>query len=124
MGYYGYGRWPKYVSVAKRRQQAEKKVAKLIKQGKKLEPVNIEGRTIAKTYWGKSWCKNLESYSDFANRLPRGRTYVRNGSVIDLKIAAGSIEALVSGSEIYKVSMDIAAFAKSKWQANSKRMFW
>ncbi|CAL7961445.1 SWIM-type domain-containing protein [Gammaproteobacteria bacterium] len=117
MGYYGYGRWPKYVPVAKRRQQAEKKAAQLIKQGKKLEPVNIEGRTIAKTYWGKSWCENLESYSDYENRLPRGRTYVRNGSVIDLKISAGSITALVGGSSIYTITIDIASLAGDKWQA-------
>jgi len=114
MGYYG---WPKYVPVAKRKKQAEKTVAKLVKQGKKLEPINIEGRTIAKTYWGKSWCENLESYSDYANRLPRGRTYVRNGSVIDLKIATGSITALVSGSSIYTITIDIKALAHDKWQA-------
>lgn len=114
MGYYG--GWAPYVSVAKRKRKAAKKAEQLRKQGKTVNPVNLEGRTIAKTYWGKSWCENLESYSDFANRLPRGRTYVRNGSVIDLKIAAGSIEALVSGSEIYKVSIDIAALAKNKWQ--------
>lgn len=114
MGYYG---WPKYVSVAERKRKAEKKAAQLIKKGKKLEPINIEGRTIAKTYWGKSWCENLESYSDYANRLPRGRTYVRNGFVIDLKIIAGSIEALVGGSSTYNIQIDIAALSKDKWQS-------
>lgn len=116
MGYYGYGGWPKYVTVAERKRKAEKKATQLLKQGKKLEPINIEGRTIAKTYWGKSWCENLESYSDFANRLPRGRSYVRNGLVIDLKIVAGSVEALVGGSSLYKVTIDIAALTRDKWQ--------
>jgi uncharacterized Zn finger protein len=114
MGYYG---WPKYISVAERKRKAEKKAAELIKKGKKLEPINIEGRTIAKTYWGRSWCENLESYSDYANRLPRGRTYVRNGFVIDLKITPGSIEALVGGSSTYNIKIDIAALSKDKWQA-------
>ena len=54
-----------------------------------------------RTFWGKAWCDNLERYSDFANRLPRGRTYVRNGSVVDLQIAPGSVTALVSGSTLY-----------------------
>lgn len=117
MGYYGYGSWPKYVSVAERKRKAAKKAEQLAKQGKKPEPVNIEGRTIAKTYWGKSWCENLESYSDFANRLPRGRSYVRNGLVVDLKIAAGSVTALVSGSSTYKVTIDVATLAKDKWQS-------
>ena len=71
-----------------------------------MSPVVIDGRTIAETFWGKAWCDNLERYSDFANRLPRGRTYVRNGSVVDLQIAPGAVTALVSGSTIYKVKVD------------------
>ena len=72
-----------------------------------VSPVVIEGRTIATTFWGKAWCDNLESYSDYANRLPRGRTYVRNGSVVDLQIKPGKITALVSGSELYNVEINI-----------------
>jgi uncharacterized Zn finger protein len=79
--------------------------------------VIIAGRTIVKTFWGKAWCENLERYSDFANRLPRGRTYVRNGSVIDLQIAAGAIQALVSGSEIYKVAVKVAPVSKARWKS-------
>ena len=74
------------------------------KKGQAVSPVVIEGRAIATTFWGKAWCTNLEGYSDFANRLPRGRTYVRNGSVVDLKIEKGRIKALVSGSELYEVA--------------------
>ena len=82
-----------------------------------VSPVVIEGRTIAKTFWGKAWCDNLERYSDYANRLPRGRTYVRNGSVIDLQIAPGEIKALVSGSEIYKVTVKVAPVSKARWKS-------
>ena len=85
---------------------------KLKKKGHPVSPVVIEGRTIASTFWGKAWCDNLERYSDFANRLPRGRTYVRNGSVVDLQIAPGEVEALVSGSELYTVKVKVAAGAK------------
>ncbi len=80
---------------------------KLQKKGQVIVPINIEGRTIAKTFWGKAWCANLEKYADLDSRLPRGRTYVRNGSVIDLKISKGIIRALVSGSEIYEVEVKI-----------------
>ena len=76
--------------MAQRRAQAAREVAKRIKKGQAVSPVSIEGRTIASTFWGKAWCTNLESYSDFENRLPRGRTYVRNGSVVDLKIDEGA----------------------------------
>ncbi len=110
-----------YVPVAKRRAQAAREVARRVKQGQAISPVVIEGRSIVSTFWGKAWCTNLESYSDFANRLPRGRTYVRNGSVVDLKLAKGRITALVSGSEIYTVQIDIAALPQKAWQDVKKR---
>ena len=114
MGFYG---WRPYVSVAQRRRKAVGEMAKLKKKGHPVSPVVVEGRTIVKTFWGKAWCDNLERYSDFANRLPRGRTYVRNGSVIDLQIAPGEIKALVSGSQIYKVTVKVAPVAKARWQS-------
>ncbi len=117
--YYEWGRRP-YVSVAERRRQAASKLEKLRKKGYTISPVVIQGRAIAKTFWGKAWCDNLERYSDFANRLPRGRTYVRNGSVIDLQIAAGDIKALVSGSEVYTVNVRVAPVTKARWKSICK----
>jgi uncharacterized Zn finger protein len=117
MGFYG---WRPYVSVAQRRRKAAGEMAKLKKKGQPVSPVVVEGRTIVKTFWGKAWCDNLERYSDFENRLPRGRTYVRNGSVIDLQIAPGEIKALVSGSEIYKVKVRVAPVAKARWESICK----
>lgn len=114
MGFYG---WRPYVSVAQRRRQAASEMVKLKKKGYPVSPVVVEGRSIVKTFWGKAWCENLERYSDFESRLPRGRTYVRNGSVIDLQIAPGEIKALVSGSEIYKVTVKVAPVAKARWQS-------
>ena len=110
-----------YVPVAQRRAKAAREVAKRTKTGKAVSPVCIEGRTIAETFWGKAWCTNLEGYSDFANRLPRGRTYVRNGSVVHLAIEKGKINALVSGSELYEIRIDIAAQPKSNWQTLKKQ---
>jgi uncharacterized Zn finger protein len=116
MGYGGWG-WRPYVSVAQRRAKAAREMAKRKKQGHAVAPVSIEGRTIVKTFWGKSWCENLERYSDYANRLPRGRSYVRNGSVVDLQISPGAIDAYVSGSELYKVSLKVTPVAKEKWKS-------
>ena len=116
-----YGYWKPYVPVAQRRAQAEKAIAKAIAKaktaGKDMQPVRIEGRAIAKTFWGKAWCDNLEAYSDFDNRLPRGRTYARNGSVIDLKIEPGKVRALVVGSSMYQTEIGITALPSSHWQA-------
>jgi uncharacterized Zn finger protein len=115
MGRYLYDNWRPYVSVAERRRRAAKKIAKMKKTGREISPVAIVGRKIATTFWGKSWGKNLEAYSDYANRLPRGRTYVRNGSVIDLQIEAGRVRALVVGSDIYKIDIKIKPLAKKRW---------
>ncbi|KXS30913.1 MAG: Uncharacterized protein AWT59_2961 [Candidatus Gallionella acididurans] len=114
---YGYGRYAPYVSVAERRKKVEKAVAKAKKAGAKLSPVEPISGAIAKTFWGKAWCNNLEQYSDYANRLPRGRTYVRNGSVIDLKITAGEVRAQVMGSSLYTVDVTVTAVPGKQWQA-------
>jgi len=112
-----YYRWKPYVPSAERRREAERAVARLKKKGKTTTPVILDGRAIAKTFWGRAWCDNLERYSDYSNRLPRGRTYVRNGSVIDLKIAPGEVTALVSGSSIYTVRAQITAVPKVRWNS-------
>lgn len=108
--------WKPYVSAAERRGNAERAVARFRKKGKTLSPVRIAGRTIAATFWGKAWCDNMERYSDFSNRLPRGRTYVRNSSVIDLRIAAGEVKAQVVGSDIYTTTVKVAALPKARWK--------
>jgi len=109
------------MTAAQRRAKAVRAAARLAKNGRKLSPVKIEGRAIAATFWGKAWCDNLESYSDFENRLPRGRTYARNGSVLDLQIEAGKVKAVVSGSEVYNVTIDITAHRSSAWNGLKKR---
>ncbi len=110
-----------YVPVAKRRAQAAREIEKRRKKGQAVSPVVIEGRTIAHTFWGKAWCDNLESYSDYENRLPRGRTYVRNGSVVDLHINPGKITATVSGSSLYQVGITITPLPDSEWRSVKSR---
>ena len=114
MSWYNY---TPYVSVAERRAKAAKEAAKMAKKGVPLSPVALSVRTITSTFWGKAWCKHLESYSDYSNRLPRGRTYVRNGSVIDLKIEPAKITAQVMGSSLYKQTITITPIAKVRWKS-------
>ena len=109
--------WKPYVSVVERRHEAEREKATLRKAGRVLAPVVVKGRTIARTFWGTAWCRNLESYSDYSNRLPRGRTYVRNGCVLHLEIAAGSVKALVRGSSLYEVTIGISPLPKTRWSS-------
>ncbi len=109
--------WAPYVSVEQRQRNAAREVSRLRKAGQTIAPVQIAGRGIATTVWGNAWCDNLESYHDYENRLPRGRTYVRNGSVIDLQIAPRVVQALVSGSDIYRVMVTIASVPKAAWRS-------
>ncbi len=111
-----YRYWKPYVSVARRRSQAVKATAKMVKKGAKMTPIQINGRAIAQTFWGKAWCVHLESFSDYDNRLPRGRTYIRNGSVIHLAVSNAKVEALVQGSSLYKVKVDVEAIAEGHWK--------
>src|ERR1700737_1993739 len=106
-----------YVPAAARRRTADRTVAKMQRKGQMLSPVAASRGAIAKSFWGKAWCQNLERYSDYSNRLPRGRTYLRNGSVIDLKIGPGKVSAQVMGSSLYRVSVRIAEVDGAHWQA-------
>ncbi len=117
MGYFG---WKPYVPVAQRRKTALKEATKILQSGVKLSPIQPYRGAIAKTFWGKAWCDNLEAYSDYANRLPRGRTYVRNGSVIDLQITEGQVHAKVMGSSLYQVTVKITPVPEKHWQAIGK----
>jgi uncharacterized Zn finger protein len=124
MAYYdvdGYRGFPRYVSVRERRAKALLQARKLEKRGRVLEPVVLPGKRIASSFWGKEWCNNLESYMDFSNRLPRGRTYLRSGAVVDLRLGPGQIEALVAGSSLYEVSVRIDKLARTRWGAVIKR---
>jgi uncharacterized Zn finger protein len=109
--------WAPYVPVAQRQRQAQQKLAALNKKGQGCQPVAVQGRAIAKSFWGKAWCDNLESYSDYANRLPRGRSYLRNGSVIDLRIEPGKVQALVCGSEVYRVEIGVHPLEAARWES-------
>ena len=89
---------------------------KLRKQGVKVQPVEIAGRTIAKSFWGKGWCDHLESFSDYSNRLPRGRTYAQKRSVYHLEVKPGLVEARVVGSSLYKVKVSVKPLSEARWE--------
>jgi|SRR5262252_800646 len=111
--YYYDDEFPVYISTAERRRKAEREASKL----KGASPVVISGTRIVETFWGKSWCQNLERYSDYANRLPRGRTYVRSGCVVDLQISSGVVKARVSGSRLYDVEVKVSPIPDQRWKA-------
>lgn len=119
MSYY-YG-WKPYVPMGVRRANAMRKMEKLSKKGLVAQPVKIEGRKIANSFWGQAWCDHLAKFSDYENRLPRGRSYVRNGLVCHLEIAEGKVKAMVCGSELYNVDIRIKNLPGEKWRGVKSR---
>ncbi|MCY2965203.1 MAG: SWIM zinc finger family protein [Planctomycetota bacterium] len=114
---WGYYEYRPYVSQAERKAKAARHAAQLQKKtGEPPTPVKAAGRTAAKSFWGQAWCKHIENFSDYSNRLPRGMTYLRNGSVFDLKIKRGEVRALVSGSDIYQITISIKTLSKDRWK--------
>lgn len=110
-----------YVPVAVRRRKAIAQMEKLRRKGETVSPVRVEGRQIARTFWGQSWCRHLEKFSDYANRLPRGRTYLRNGSVCHLAVSKGAIHAKVMGSFLYEVKVRVKPLPAERWKAVKER---
>ena len=113
-----YGRFPKYESAAEKKEKANSSLTKLKKKNPDIEPVILEGRALAKNWWGKTWNLNLESYADYENRINRGKSYVRNNMVLDLKITKGKVKAKVQGSrkKPYDVEISIDILNKEKWE--------
>jgi len=111
-----------YVSAAERRRRADKKMRALKKQGMEIAPLGpLKHRIkIATSFWGHGWCRHLESFSDYESRLPRGRSYARNGSVLHLSIETGEIHAMVMGSELYEITIRIDPLPARKWKALQK----
>jgi uncharacterized Zn finger protein len=115
----GWDYYPPYMSVGEKKARGELALAKLLTKSKRAaEPVVLahRNRRLAATFWGQAWADNLERYADLANRLPRGRSYLRNGSVLDLAIGPGRVEAHVAGSELYRVTIGMAPLAKTRWR--------
>jgi uncharacterized Zn finger protein len=110
-----------YVPAAVRKQRAQNAAARLDRKGTSREPITIAGNLIARTFWGRSWCTNMERYSDFYSRLGRGRSYVRSGAVLDLRIERGAVAASVMGSRLYTVEVKIEPVPKARWDALCKR---
>ena len=114
---YYYNRYPEYVSVGEKKARAEKKFKDLLKKKSDLNPVFLESRALAKTWWGKSWNTNLEKYADYSNRIGRGRSYLRSNAVLDLQIFTEKVTSLVMGSSLqpYSITINIKKIPKKTW---------
>lgn len=106
-----YQRYPK-----RKKKNPAKELLKLQKERPNARPVVVSRQKLAKTWWGQTWNKNLERYSDYSNRLPRGRSYVRAGNILDLQIGVGQVEAVVLGGDVYQVNIAIKPLSAAQWK--------
>jgi len=77
-------------------------------------------RPFGATWWGRAWLEALEHRARLdPNRLARGRSYARRGSVLELTVSPGEVEAVVQGSRVtpYQVTVRIRAFTTAEWDA-------
>lgn len=112
---------PAYENVAKRKARAAQQARRLEEEGEVLQPAISKGRKIASTFWGQAWNRNLERYEAYEFRLPRGRSGLKNGQVIDLRICEGRVHALVSGTRLHRVTMMIEPLEEERWVKLKKR---
>lgn len=110
--------WWSYEDVREQKKRLEREIAKRIKRGEKFEvlPAPAGQKKLCTTFWGQAWCKNLESYQQYESRLPRGRSYLRQGKVYNLEIEPGKLCAVVAGSELYETSVYIQPLPKKQWK--------
>ena len=107
-----------YNDIKEAKARIKREIAKRQKKGEPFASLDApSGNTkLVKTFWGKAWNENLESYRDYEYRLPRGRSYLRQGNVYNLTIQPGKVTSVVAGSELYDVSVTIAPLTKPHWK--------
>jgi uncharacterized Zn finger protein len=114
--------WYYYEDTRAIKARLQLEIAKRRKRGEKFEALTVPqgSRKLAQTFWGRAWCDHLESHSDYEYRLPRGRSYLRQGNVYNLAIEPGVITAEVAGSALYEVRVTIQPLAKAAWKSLKK----
>jgi hypothetical protein len=109
--------WDAYDEARERRETLKAELERRRKKGEVFEPLVAPRGTghLVRNFWGKAWCRHLESYQDYESRLPRGRSYLRQGHVYNLVIDPGSVSAQVAGSSLYDVQVTVRALAEPDW---------
>ncbi len=87
---------------------AQQRLAELQAGGEELTPVVNTTRKLAGNFWGSAWMKHLAHCESGGMCLAPGRTLLRHGCVLDVRIAPCSIRALISAEELYEVNLQLA----------------
>lgn len=109
-----------YVRVKKRRETAESVAARLTAEGEELQPARAHGKAIASSFWGRAWCRAIEDWQDYESRLPAGRSLLKNGGVIDLKLSENLALAQVVSDRLYQVRIRFSGVEEEQLDALRK----
>lgn len=96
---------------------AQQRRENLLQEGRQLHPVQGSSRNLASHFWGRAWMKHLALCEAGGLCLAPGRTLLRHGCVLDLQLAPGRVEALVSAQELVEVQIDIAPLEDERLEA-------
>jgi len=109
--------WWSYSDSAERKDRVRRKIDGLSKKGEAMRMVVApKGKKLCSTFWGQAWCRAMEDHADYESRLPRGRSYLRQGNVYNLTIEEGEVAAMVAGSELYSTKVSIKRLEPEAWE--------
>jgi hypothetical protein len=109
--------WFEYESAAERKASVQRKIEKRRKRGESFVAFDSpKGTRLTSSFWGLAWCRHLENYCGYENRLPKGRTYLRQGNVYNFSTDGGKVSAEVAGSDIYTVEISLAPLPPAAWK--------
>src|SRR5688572_3338501 len=109
--------WHSYDDGRETKADVLREIERRKKRGEDFIQITLPTKSlrIATTFWGRAWCNQLETYRDYESRLPRGRSYLRQGNVYNLEIEPGLVTAIVAGSSLYEVRIRIESLLKPEW---------
>jgi uncharacterized Zn finger protein len=109
--------WHAYEEARERKAELESEIKRRRARGEVFESLEVPqgSRKLTKSFWGKAWNEQLELHQEYEFRLPRGRSYLRQGNVYNLTIEPGLISATVAGASLYDVVVRITPLEQETW---------
>ncbi len=87
---------------------ADARREQLLAAGESLNPVVSRSRKLATRFWGSAWMRHLAVCESGGLCLAPGRTLLRHGCVLDIRVAPGLVSAKVSAEELYEIELRLA----------------
>ena len=109
--------WWSYEDAQERKEDVQRLMDRRRSRGEVFELLEVKAssKKLCSTFWGQAWCRHLEAFQVYEGRLQRGRSYLRQKTVYNLKIKPGVVEAIVAGATLYETRVHIRPLAEHRW---------